>query len=95
MAFGGSCIDTSIFRRVEDVDLYPAAVSEKHVPGGIVGPTFACIIARQFRNLKVGDRFWYERSDPTTGFSLGKLNRLNQIHPESNKNIVSMNNKML
>lgn len=62
--------------RLEDVDLYPAAISERPVPGGVVGPTFACIIAQQFRNLRAGDRFWYEREDPVTGFSLEQLKEI-------------------
>ena len=42
------------------MDLFPAALSERHLAGGIVGPTFACLIAKQFYHLKRGDRFWYE-----------------------------------
>ena len=56
---------------VDDVDLYSAGVVEEHVSGGMVGPTFACIIAKQFRNLRVGDRFWYERPDQYIGFTPG------------------------
>lgn len=59
-------------RTVEDVDLYPAAVSEQHVPGGLVGPTFACIIGQQFHKLRVGDRFWFENKNPVTGFTPGQ-----------------------
>ena len=59
------------YRDVEDIDLYAGGMSENHVPGGSVGPTFACIIAQQFRNLKVGDRFWHERNDSITGFTAG------------------------
>jgi hypothetical protein len=30
------------------------------VAGGVLGPTFACILGQQFHNLRKGDRFWYE-----------------------------------
>ncbi|KAL7631961.1 UNVERIFIED_CONTAM: hypothetical protein RMT77_017717 [Armadillidium vulgare] len=58
---------------VEDIDLFPAGAAEFEVPGGLVGPTFACIIARHFQNLKFGDRFWFERQG---FFSLGQVQSL-------------------
>lgn len=46
------------------MDLFPAAIAERRVEGGLVGPTFACLLARQFADLRRGDRYWYENSGP-------------------------------
>lgn len=62
-----------IYRRVEDVDLFIGAISEKPVPGAVLGPTFQCIVGDQFRRLRLGDRFWYEESNQQGSFNLGTL----------------------
>lgn len=67
-----------LHRDIDDVDLFPVGVTERHVPGGVVGPTFACIIARQFRALRVSDRYWHERPDPHLRFSPGNQNLISQ-----------------
>ena len=43
-----------------DIDLFTGGLLEKPVTGGTLGPTFECIIGKQFQRLKVGDRFWFQ-----------------------------------
>lgn len=51
------------FRRLysspEDIDLFAAGISEKHVAGLQVGPTFECLFRYQFSRLRDADRFFY------------------------------------
>lgn len=46
--------------------------AEFHLPNALVGPTFACIVAEQFRRLKVGDSFYYENGGLESSFTPGE-----------------------
>ncbi len=46
---------SQVYESVEDIDLFTGGLAEKPVAGGIVGPTFACLIGQQFLNLKIGE----------------------------------------
>uniref|UniRef100_T1IPA1 Chorion peroxidase n=1 Tax=Strigamia maritima TaxID=126957 RepID=T1IPA1_STRMM len=72
---------SKIYRFVDDVDLYVAGVMEQHIVGGVLGPTFSCIIADQFRRLKQSDRFWYERfsEKEMVGFSPEQLQEIRKV----------------
>ncbi|XP_078082049.1 myeloperoxidase-like [Mustelus asterias] len=43
-----------------NIDVWLGGISEPFVKGGRVGPLFACLIGQQFKNLRDGDRFWWE-----------------------------------
>ena len=51
----------ALYRNVNDIDLYPAAIAENPVDrDALLGPTFSCLIGLQFHNLKYGDRWPYQ-----------------------------------
>ncbi|XP_052258555.1 chorion peroxidase-like [Dreissena polymorpha] len=64
-----------IYSDPEDIDLFTGGVSETPLAGGMLGPTFACIIGQQFRSLKKGDRFYYENSG-VVGFTIQQLQNI-------------------
>lgn len=67
---------SQIYVHPGDIDLWSGGVSERPLPGAMVGPTFACVIASQFSNTRRGDRFWYELGGHPHSFSLEQLSEI-------------------
>ncbi|XP_066289159.1 uncharacterized protein [Branchiostoma lanceolatum] len=66
---------TSLYSHVDDIDVFVGGLAEASVPGGVVGPTFACLIGLQFQDLRKGDRFWFENSGQFTEAQLAEIRR--------------------
>ena len=45
-----------VYRNPNDIDLFTGLLIEEKLPGAIVGPTLACLLGKQFRNLRQCDR---------------------------------------
>uniref|UniRef100_F6TPL8 Sushi domain-containing protein n=1 Tax=Ciona intestinalis TaxID=7719 RepID=F6TPL8_CIOIN len=59
-----------------NIDLWLAGLSEDLMDGSRGGPVFTCLLARQFKFLRNGDRFYYENPNVFTPNQVTALNRL-------------------
>ena len=64
-----------LYGRVEGADLWVAGISERRLPYSLLGPTFACLFGLTFRNVRDGDRFYYERPGVFTSGQLAVIRK--------------------
>lgn len=67
LEFNYSCVD--------DIDFFIGGLIESG-KDGTLGPTFKCVIGKQFERFKIGDRFWYETDDRDIAFSAEQLSTI-------------------
>merc|ERR1712107_522600 len=67
----------TVYRHVDDIDLYVGGFLEAAHEDSILGLVFKCIIGDQFARLKKGDRFFYDLGvDQNIAFSLAQLDEV-------------------
>ncbi|XP_061088428.1 thyroid peroxidase [Conger conger] len=79
----GSVIsDPALVKKVMDlyghpsnIDVWLGGLLEDHLPGGRTGPLFACLIGKQMKALRDGDRFWWENNGVFTQAQKRELQR--------------------
>ncbi|ERE68517.1 thyroid peroxidase-like protein [Cricetulus griseus] len=51
-----------LYKHADNIDVWLGGLAEDFLPGARTGPLFACIIGKQMKALRDGDRFWWENS---------------------------------
>ena len=64
------------YDHVNDIDLYVGGLAEEPLPGGVVGPTFGCILAEQFKRIKSANKFFYTNDNVFSNAQLKELQKL-------------------
>jgi len=70
-----------VYESVDDIDAFTGGLSEEAFGGGgILGRTFGTIVARQFWELKAGDRFYFENGESTrVRFSGAQMEEIKRV----------------
>jgi len=68
-----------MYLSLDDIDLWSAGVAENTLPGAMVGETFACLLGRSFKDLKIGDRFFYDNGGLPSSFSPAQLLQIKNV----------------
>uniref|UniRef100_A0A9L0JIW5 Thyroid peroxidase n=1 Tax=Equus asinus TaxID=9793 RepID=A0A9L0JIW5_EQUAS len=51
-----------LYKHPDNIDVWLGGLAENFLPKARTGPLFACIIGKQMKALRDGDRFWWENS---------------------------------
>lgn len=68
-----------IYTNADEIDLIVGGLSEKPALGTVFGPTLTCLLAIQFANVRISDRFWYENDLPPSSLSLEQLQAIRRV----------------
>ena len=69
----------AVYKNVKDVDVFPGSIAEGPFPGSVLGSVNTHIILKQMGKFRSGDRFWYERNDHLTAFTLKQLDEIRKV----------------
>nr|XP_044999444.1 thyroid peroxidase [Jaculus jaculus] len=64
-----------LYKHADNIDVWLGGLAENFLPRARTGPLFACIIGKQMKALRDGDRFWWENSHVFTDAQRRELNK--------------------
>ncbi|XP_019501829.1 PREDICTED: thyroid peroxidase [Hipposideros armiger] len=64
-----------LYKHPDNIDVWLGGLVEDFLPGARTGPLFACLIGRQMKALRDGDRFWWENGHVFTEAQRRELQR--------------------
>ncbi|XP_061846160.1 thyroid peroxidase [Colius striatus] len=64
-----------LYQNPSNIDVWLGGLVEDFLPGARTGPLFACIIGKQMKALRDGDRFWWENDNVFTEAQKEELKR--------------------
>ncbi|KAM5262799.1 thyroid peroxidase [Ctenodactylus gundi] len=73
----GSIVDKilALYGHPDNIDVWLGGLAEDLLPGARTGPLFACLIGKQMKALRDGDRFWWENGAVFTEAQRQELER--------------------
>ncbi len=74
------------------IDLFVGGLAERRLSNSVLGATFSCIFGLSFRNLRNGDRFYYENPGVFTSMQLSAIKKrtLSHVLCDNLDNLVSV-----
>src|SRR5262249_38259281 len=82
-----------LYGSVDNIDVWVGMLAEDHVAGGSVGPLVQAIVAKQFENIRNGDRLWFENQYSGLGLyalehtTLADIIRRNTVNNDLQANV--------
>ena len=68
-----------VYKNVKDIDVFVGSIAENNFPGSALGSVNTHLILKQMEKYRSGDRFWYERDDHLTAFTLKQLDEIRKV----------------
>ncbi|PIK36697.1 ovoperoxidase [Apostichopus japonicus] len=69
----------TLYSNVDKIDIFVGYIAENPKKGALVGETAACVLGKQFHNLKYGDRYWYENTERKGSLTKDQIKAIQQV----------------